>query len=73
MTLFDLMLINKYRSRHPHTEDLVAAIARWCGVYKPPDIQEEIPITSVPDPRAAIKKAFAGTKFKDLEGIPNVL
>lgn len=73
MTLFDLSMINKYRRDNPHTEDLVALIARYLGIYKPPESQEEVQVSSLPDPREAIKQAFAGMKFDPAIGVSDVL
>lgn len=70
MTLFDVAMINKYRSRHPRTEDLLAGIAVYLGTYKPPAVTEEVPdVKSVPDPRAVIIAAFAESKFDPSVGV----
>jgi len=65
--------MSKYRAIHPSTEDLVAAIAQWCGVYKPPPQPvATVDISSIPDPRDEIRKAFAQAKFPQLGGVQNV-
>jgi hypothetical protein len=63
MTIFDLLMITKYRQANPSHENLLAMIANWCGVWKPSSVVPDIDIKSVPDPRQAIREAFKGTKF----------
>lgn len=71
MTLFDLQMMNVYRSVHPSLEDLVSMIATQFG-YTPPSVKKEITVESLYDPRADIKAAFANAKFSSADGISNV-
>jgi len=73
MTLFDIMMMREYREENPSTDSLVAAIAQWCGVYKPSTSSRAAPIDRAPDPRDSIRKAFAGVNLKNIEGAPHVL
>jgi len=72
MSLFDLSMINKYRLNRPSSEDLISLIAAWAGAYTPQPIitntVEEFP----PDPREAIRAAFAAVKFAAVDEVPNV-
>lgn len=63
MTIFDIIMITKYRQANPSHENLLAMIANWCGAWKPEQRVQEIDTKSVPDPRQAIREAFKGTNF----------